>query len=267
MIRYLPFFLLLTALSCPISAQDSLFPDKGLEAAVRAQVFAKRNNQEPLTKEDVAKISTIKGRGRKIGNLSGVEHCLAVQDVQLDNNEIVDLTPLAGLKIIQLLSLKGNKIESIEPLKEFAKLQYLDLSGNKVKDISPLAKSTNMRFLELSDNAVEQLDVLKNFPKLQSLYLKGNTAKDWTPIGELKMLDRLDVSACKIEDLSFLKPLKRLNTVYLNDNQVKDLAPLVEMAGDQSPLLWTFYLKKNPVDAKSESASKLQSQGAKLIFE
>ncbi len=33
----------------PLAAADDLFPDKGLEAAVRYEVFAKRYNQEPLT--------------------------------------------------------------------------------------------------------------------------------------------------------------------------------------------------------------------------
>ncbi len=53
---------------------DSIFPDKGLESAVRQEVFAKRYNQEPITKEDVKNISQVHGKGLGIKSLAGLEH-------------------------------------------------------------------------------------------------------------------------------------------------------------------------------------------------
>ncbi len=252
-------------------AQESIFPDKALETAVRAQVFAKRNNQEPLTKEDVAKISQISGAGRKISNLAGIEHCVAVQQVDLANNDIVDVGPLASLKLIQSLTLKNNKIQSIEALKEYTKLQYLDLSGNQIKDLAPIGKSTNLMSLNISKNAVEDLQVLKQFPKLHSLYASGNAVKDWTPVGQAPMIDIVDVSGCKIDSLAFLKPLKRINKVIAYDNQIKDLTPIVEMTADESSkqlaIFLHLYLRGNPVESSGAQAQQLIARGVRLHFE
>ena len=41
------------------NAPVSVFKDKKLEAAVRRQVFAKRESQDPLTAADVATVSTV----------------------------------------------------------------------------------------------------------------------------------------------------------------------------------------------------------------
>src|SRR6056297_1953049 len=62
---------------------DKLFPDPGLEAAVRAEVFEKRYNDEPLTKEDVQNISRVVGRGKEIKSLAGLQHCHAVMLIDL----------------------------------------------------------------------------------------------------------------------------------------------------------------------------------------
>jgi internalin A len=52
----------------------AIFPDKALEAAVRKQVFAKRDNQEVLTAEDVATVSIIEGKKAGIKDLTGLEN-------------------------------------------------------------------------------------------------------------------------------------------------------------------------------------------------
>ena len=127
------------------SAED-LFPDKGLEAAVRQEVFAKRYNTEPLTKDDVKNISQVKGKGKGIKSLAGIENCVAVQEVDLENNEVTDLAPLAGLKQIQLLVLTKNKIESIAPLADLERIQYLELSGNAVSDLATAGQDDQHAF-------------------------------------------------------------------------------------------------------------------------
>ena len=55
--------------------QIPIFPDKNLEAVVRKSVYAKRNTDEPITEEDVLNISTVKGRGKGIRDLTGLEKC------------------------------------------------------------------------------------------------------------------------------------------------------------------------------------------------
>ncbi len=252
---------------------EDVFPDKALEAAVRAEVFAKRYNQEPITKDDVKNISQVKGKGKGIKNLEGLQHCVAVQEIDLENNEIVDLKPMAELKLLQSITLTGNKIESIAPLAELTRVQYLELSRNAVSDLAPLAKMTNMRSLYLSKNKITNIDVVKSLPKIWTLYLAGNKVADLVPIGQLKWLTSLDLQGCEVKDLAFIKPLTELNYLMLMDNGISDLAPLVEMAkGDSqrrfSPF-WRIYLHGNPLTdaAKETQLKELKEIGARITLD
>lgn len=236
---------------------EDLFPDPGLEAAVRYEVFAKRYNEEPLTKDDVKHISKVEGKGKDIKSLQGLEHCVAVQLVDFENNQISDCKPLAELKLLQSINLAHNKIQSIEPLKELERVQYLQLTGNQVADIKPIAKMKNMMSLYLSDNKIETVDIVAELPKVWSLYLAGNPVKNFEPIGHCRRVDTLDLSNCGVSDLAFLKPLTELKRLTLVDNKIKDLSPLVEMAqGDSEHRFapfWNIHLKGNPLDDATKS--------------
>jgi internalin A len=260
------------SLARPTMAQD-VFPDKALEAAVRKEVFAKRYNTEPLTKEDVKNISQVHGKGKGIKNLEGLQHCVSVQEIDLENNEISDLKPLTDLKLIQSLNLAGNRIFSIESLAALSRIQYLELSRNSVTDIYPLSNMSNMRSLYLSENKIEKLDVIRALPKVWTLYLARNPVKDFAPIGDMKWLSSLDLQNCGVKDLSFLKGLTELNFVMLVNNQVSDLGPLVEMAKADnerrfSPF-WRLYLAGNPLSdkAKGEQLDELKKLGARIELE
>lgn len=60
------------------NAPVSVFKDKKLEAAVRRQVFAKRESQDPLTAADVSTVSTVSAPFSGITSLAGLEHCVAL---------------------------------------------------------------------------------------------------------------------------------------------------------------------------------------------
>ncbi|MCA9191877.1 MAG: leucine-rich repeat domain-containing protein [Planctomycetales bacterium] len=255
-----------------VSAED-LFPDKGLEAAVRHEVFAKRYNEEPLTKDDVKNISQLHGKGKGIKSLAGLENCLAIQEIDLENNEIVDLEPMRGLKLLLSINLAGNKIESIEPLSELTRVQYLELSGNAVQGIGPIAKMINMRSLYLSNNKIEKIEVFENLPKVWTCYLAGNPVKDFGPVGKLRWLSSADFSNCHLENLDFLRPLSEIKYLNCQENKLSDLQVLVEMAQSDKERrfapFWEIYLKGNPLSekAKTEQLEALKSLGARLHLE
>ncbi|MDP6117215.1 MAG: hypothetical protein QGG53_35585 [Planctomycetota bacterium] len=60
-------------------AEESIFPDKKLEAAVRHEVFIKRGTDKPIVAADVKRISVIHANRKGIKNLQGLEHCAALR--------------------------------------------------------------------------------------------------------------------------------------------------------------------------------------------
>jgi len=104
------------AVKPPAPKPVAVFPDKALEAAVRKQVFAKRDNQEVLTAEDVATVSIIEGKMAGIKDLAGLEKCTALASLTLPENQITNLAPIKGLERLQFLDVSNNQISDIAPL-------------------------------------------------------------------------------------------------------------------------------------------------------
>ncbi|QEG38778.1 Internalin-A precursor [Roseimaritima ulvae] len=250
-----------------------LFPDPGLEAAVRAEVFAKRYNEEPLTKEDVQNISRVVGRGKEIKNLEGLQHCPAVMLLDFEDNAITDLTPIAKLKRLQSVTLAGNQIEDLKPLKDLTGIQLLDVSRNKVKDLSPLTAMANLRTLYVADNQLTTLQPIAELTKIWSLDAQNNQLTDLQPIAKLNWLTTLNVSGNAIENLQPLSGLQELNLLLISKNKISNLQPLVEMCQQDAEGARRFapylrlYLGENPLseDAKTKQIEALKAVGVDVF--
>jgi internalin A len=255
-------------------AEDSIFPDKNLEAAVRKLVFAKKANAEPLTKADVEKISTISARGQKIANLSGLEHCEALASLDLADNAVTDLLAMKGLTNLQSVTLSKNQIKDVVPLAGLTKLQYLELSENQIADVAPLAKLTNLRSLYLSKNQISDIGSLGELIHLWSLYLEGNKVSDIGVLAKIKKLSSLDLKGNGIADITPLSGLTELRYLFLDGNQVSDIGPLVAMAKADAATekrfapFWRVYLDDNPLSdtAKTAQLAELKSYGSRVTF-
>lgn len=259
----------------PAAEEAKLFPDPGLEAAVRAEVFEKRYNQEPLTVDDVKKISRVVGVGKGIKSLEGLQHCAAIMLIDLGKNEIADVSPLAGLKKLQSITLSNNQIKDIKPLEELTAVQLLDLSGNQVESLEAITKMSNLRSLWMADNKIKSLQPVTQLPKIWSLHVAGNGLTDISPVGSLKWLTNLDIDRNEVTSLESLKPLTELDILLVRDNKISDLQPLVEMCqkdaeGEKrfAPYL-RLYLKGNPLSeaAKGEQLEKLKSIGVRVSMD
>jgi len=255
-------FGLLIQVSCPnasipsVSAQDpeggsvsagkSIFPGKNLEKAVRKQVFAKRNNQDPITAEDVKSISTIEGRNLEIEDLTGLEHCKVLASLKLPGNQIKELSPVAGLARIQLLDLSDNEVTDISVLRSLECLQYINIENNQVSSIAALSSLENVN----------------------SFYAEGNQISDISPLYNLKRLWSVSVGQNRIENLDGISNLSHVDSFGLTDNQISDLGPLLEMirGRENGGRFLRVYLKGNPLNSSKAKAQlkELKELGLRL---
>ena len=262
------FILSLLCLGIPVLGAD-LFVDKTLEAAVRQQVFAKRNSKDPLLAEDVKHVSTVKARGKKIQSLKGLEACKALASLELPDNEIEDLSHLADLERLQLLDLSGNRIRNIGPVETLKALQYLNLENNQVEDLAPVAGLGNMRSLYLTGNRIRDTKPVGKLTKLWSLYLGQNQIEDLTSIKNLTGIANLGLERNKVRDLTPLAGMNQLGMVFLQGNRIEDLGPILKPAQKDSAGKRRFapylrvWLKGNPVTSDSPQAKEL----AKVVRE
>ncbi|MBM3728953.1 MAG: leucine-rich repeat domain-containing protein [Acidobacteria bacterium] len=236
------------------SADPPLFPDPVLEAAVRQQVFSKRDNKEPLTADDVKSISTVLAR-KGVKSLAGLEKCTAIASVEITDGEVADLAPLKGLTNIQFLRLANNRITDLAPLAALTGLQYLDITNNQVSSLEPLAKITTMNTLIVTGNRISDLGPLGEMKRLWSLYAAGNQITNLKPLAGLGWLSSLDLQNNGLKDLAPLAPLTSLNFLMLDGNAISDLTPLLEMARKDTAgekrfaPYWQITITGNPLPA------------------
>jgi Leucine-rich repeat (LRR) protein len=118
----------------------------------------------------------------------------------LNNNEITDLSPLAGLAKLESLYLDNNQISDLTLLKGLTSLEFLLLDNNEITDLTPLAGLTNLEELFLSSNQISDLSPLKGLTKMEGLYLRGNEISDISLLARFTNLERLNLQGNPISE-------------------------------------------------------------------
>jgi Leucine-rich repeat (LRR) protein len=102
-----------------------------------------------------------------------------IEVLYLKDNQITDLTPLAGLKDLNTLDLTGNQISDISSLARLLRLKNLLLGNNQISDIAPVSALSNLANLSLVGNPVSDASWLYKLKKLSLVDLTNTPiAKD-----------------------------------------------------------------------------------------
>lgn len=97
-------------------------------------------------------------RHEELSRLADVRDVLVSLD--LDSNQISNISPLATLTNLTDLRLWRNKISDISPVQGLTNLIFLGLGGNQISDISPLTGLANLTALYLWDNQISDISPL-----------------------------------------------------------------------------------------------------------
>jgi hypothetical protein len=176
-----------------------IFPDKNLETVIR-QVL--NNTNRPILPEELAGLTVLDANGCDIASIEGIEYCTNLNTIYLAWNNIVDISPLAGLKGgVRHCTDEYNQPFISTPLE-------ISLAGNPISDISLLANLTS--------------------PSELTLNLAWTDITDITPLAGLSNLIYLDVSFTHLVFLPDLSQLVNLSRFYFwrNQPQIRDLSPL-----------------------------------------
>ena len=145
------------------------------------------------------------------------------------SHEIKDLTGMQYFKNLTELELDNNQIEEIKPLAALTKLTFLGLGQNKISDITPLAQMNNLKDLQLNDNQIKDITSLQNLTELTDLSLARNQISSATPLAGLTKLTNLDMSTNQIGSLEPLKALTAMQDLDLEQNDISDITPLAAL--------------------------------------
>ena len=185
-------------------------PDAALRTLIEKAL--KKNPGATITQAEMNTLESLDGRGLGIKSLNGLETATNLHSLNLSQNRISDLTPLAYLTQLQKsISLDSNEISDIAPL-AYCRLIIIDC----------LETATNLQVLSLDSNKISDIWALAVLDSLQALDINSNEISDLKPLAYLDELRHLELDSNKISDITPLTSLGKLQTLYLNDNPLSE---------------------------------------------
>jgi len=234
------------------------FPDPGLEAAIRDEISKPTGD---IYDTDLDGVFLLYADGRGIEDLTGLEYCVNLMILGLDDNLISNLGPLAGLDLLMVLSVAENNVSDLTPLASLPGLTDLEVSNNPLSDLSPLATIPTLERLYAENNQISDLSPLAGLPTLFELVLMSNNISNLAPLAGISTLGFLALSDNQISDLGPLAGLTQLQELWLAFNQIQNVAPLAGMAD-----LWTLDLSANRVHNLGPLAGLNSIEELRLTF-
>ncbi|XP_037540033.1 leucine-rich repeat-containing protein 23 [Nematolebias whitei] len=160
-----------------------------------------------------------------LDSIAAISSYIHIRFLDLSNNYIADLSPLATLKDLLWLKVDNNVVASFkgQPFPELSFLQWLSMAANRLTDLDGLAGPA-LESLDLTGNRIQQLNGFQSshFANLVTLELRGNHL-DTTDGINLPNLRKLYLAKNVIKRLEGLEKLERLTVLHLRNNQLESL--------------------------------------------
>ena len=177
--------------------EEVIFPDTRLETTIREAID---KPEGPISRSELKALTSLRyiptasdTLGKFIADLTGLEYCTNLTDLNLSKTQLSDLSPLASLTNLTELSLEQNEISDISPLASLTNLTELSLKWNEISDVSPLASLTNLTELNLWKNQITDISPLTSLTNLTELNLAANQITDISPLVENSGLSEGDI--------------------------------------------------------------------------
>ena len=152
-------------------------------------------------------------------------------DLEAEQNEITDLSPLYALPGLRGLDVSGNQITDLAPLSGMEELVNLEADDNQITSLEALASCKSLQTISVSRNQLETLSGLEQALRLISLKADENKIFELNGIENCTLLNTVSIDGNAVADLSVLaKSREKLTYLSFRDNQVTDLSPLTDMS-------------------------------------
>lgn len=178
-----------------------------------------------------------------INNIDGIENIENLRFLNLNSNNITDLSSLEVLNDLKKLYLRYNNINDLSPLESLNNLTELDAGNNSIDDLTPLSNLTKLEYLYLAYNNIANINPLQTLNKLEKIYLVENDISDISALKNLKELTWVNIRNNQVEDISPLASATKLEGLDIGNNEISDISTI-----QNSPELWYLSVKGNQIE-------------------
>ncbi|KAE9140617.1 hypothetical protein PF010_g100 [Phytophthora fragariae] len=209
-------------------------------------------------------------RIREIGSIPG-DVFSNVREINLENNQITDISGLEALPKLRVLNLNRNRIEKLMPSSQSSEytvsdtcdgggkgilsclnLEQLHLAYNQITDMTTLGLQflDSLKVLHLQGNAIVFLAGLECNTELVDIRLDKNRIRQLDPHSTLalRQVKFLNLEDNGLKSLSNFNNMLSLETLELSNNRLTDLEEVEKLAS--LPSLIDLRLNNNPLTKK-----------------
>ena len=169
------------------------------------------------------------------------EDILTVTELNLNNLELTDISDLSEFKNLIKLELNDNYLNDLTPIAELIKLEELYAWNDPFKsdeekvaekekiqlsDMSFIKNLTKLHEIDFTYTGITDIEWVRWLPNLEIMRVYCNKIPDISPISALKKLKQVFFFDCGLSDISVFKELPDITGVAINMNKISDLAPL-----------------------------------------
>ncbi|WP_310551329.1 leucine-rich repeat domain-containing protein [Paenibacillus glufosinatiresistens] len=223
-----------TTVSADAYSEPQRFRDENLRKAVTE--WLGKSVTDTIYKTDIrSKLATTNYyftlNRKDVSDLTGMEifEGTGIRYLNLSENSIKDLSPIAGITSLKRLIAYRNEITDLSPVENLTSLNEADFSSNQISELLPLANLNQLQTLSLNVNQISDLTPLRGLISLESLYLSHNGLVDISSLAELKQLNTLELTGNNISELTPLGQMTAMRQLFIGGNRIQQIGPLASM--------------------------------------
>ncbi len=222
--------------------EEYVFSDPAMGDLVRKALG--KGEGEKVTEDELLKVTELRlvGADTECGWENMIIHgesITVVDRVITDRGEISSLEDLKNMPNLELIILCNQNITDISPLAGL-NIRYLCLHGNGISDLSPLSECVSLVKLVISSNPVSDITPILGLPELTELNMGATDITSFDGLGELKALTKLEVHDCpKLEDMAGLKEVAGLTFLSLRPTTPDALEAIENMSDLRALYIWS----------------------------
>ncbi len=150
----------------------------------------------------------------------------SLSSLTIANCGLSTIADLEGAKYLTYLDLSNNTIRNLEPLAQMNTLTEVDLSHNAVTDVSKLSGLENLGKLCLNYNSLTSLTPLNNCIRLSHLEADHNQIASIRGLEKLPQLSHLSVDYNELTEVASLANAHGLTNLSIASNSISDITAL-----------------------------------------
>lgn len=236
----------------------SLIKNEAILSAVQEQL--QKNN---ITEADILSITELNLSRKNLTDVSDLERFTNLVNLDIVENCLTDLSPLAGLKNLRRLAAGNDPFlseedrskrkginhfadysflkhltglididftatgdDNIEYVKYLPNVEEFRAYSNPITDISPLLACKKLHQSYFYDCPITDISVYRRLPDTFGLAVNCTGVSDLTPLAGKTKFSYLDAHDAEIEDISTLADFASMRYVTLARNKIRDFSPL-----------------------------------------